>query len=410
MAFFEVSRQVKRRLDQAADLPTDHPPVLDEIDALVDQLPDPEHLCAEERAGALAAVAKLRNRLDAYLTETAATADEHADSRVLGAGTTGMMVAVATGANPAAGSATVARGNALQYLPLVAASFRAGKVSTAHVAVITAEAPKITNFHTIEAQVVTIAETVEPAELRRILTLLADQCRPDARDTQAEDLHAKRSLSLSETANGMFRLDGYLDPVAGAALRDALATLMKKTSREDTRTAKQRRADALTDLTTAGQANQNPLGVSQVSVLVDLEDLSSDGAVLDDDSALGTRMLDLITCTAIVSVILGTRRENTFVPLALARGKRTANHDQWRALTARDRGCIRCGRTPRYCQAHHIHHWRHGGKTDVSNMVLLCSRCHHDLHHGHYTVQMHNGIPHITPTATRAPPQTALGG
>ncbi|MCB0897854.1 MAG: DUF222 domain-containing protein [Actinobacteria bacterium] len=346
MAFFEVSRQVKRRLDLAADLPTDHPPVLGEIDALVDQLPDPEHLCAEERAGALAAVAKLRNRLDAYLTETAATADEHADSRVLGAGTTGMMVAVATGANPAVGSATVARGNALQYLPLVAASFREGKVSTAHVAVITAEAPKITNFHTIEAQVVTIAETVEPAELRRILTLLADQCRPDA----------------------------------------------------------------LTDLTTAGAANKSPLGVSQVSVLVDLEDLSSDGAVLDDDSALGTRMLDLITCTAIVSVILGTRRENTFVPLALARGKRTANHDQWRALTARDRGCIRCGRTPRYCQAHHIHHWRHGGKTDVSNMVLLCSRCHHDLHHGHYTVQMHNGIPHITPTATRAPPQTALGG
>ncbi|MCB8997080.1 MAG: hypothetical protein H6528_07275, partial [Actinobacteria bacterium] len=72
MAFFEVSRQVKRRLDLAADLPTDHPPVLGEIDALVDQLPDPEHLCAEERAGALAAVAKLRNRLDAYLTETAA--------------------------------------------------------------------------------------------------------------------------------------------------------------------------------------------------------------------------------------------------------------------------------------------------------------------------------------------------
>jgi hypothetical protein len=118
-------------------------------------------------------------------------------------------------------------------------------------------------------------------------------------------------------------------------------------------------------------------------------------------------MLDLITCTAIVSVILGTRRKNTFVPLALARGKRTANADQWRALTARDRGCIRCGRTPRFCQAHHIHHWRHGGTTDLSNLVLLCSRCHHDLHHGHYHVTMNQGVPTITPTATSAPPQTA---
>src|SRR5690606_17061346 len=163
-------------------------------------------------------------------------------------------------------------------------------ISTVHVAVITAEAPKITNFAAVESHVVTIAQTVEPAELRRILGILADQCRPEARDHTAEDLHQKRSLSLSETPNGMFRLDGYLDPVAGAALREALTTLMGRTGREDTRTATQRRSDALTDLTTAGAANTNPLGVSQVSVLVELEDLSSDGAVLEDDSVLGTRM------------------------------------------------------------------------------------------------------------------------
>ena len=408
MAVFEVSRQVKRRCALAAELPTDHPQVLDEIDALIDQIPDPQSLYAEARAGAMTAAAVLRNRLDAYLTELAGCADEHADSRVLGAGTTGMLVAVATGSNPAVGSATVSRGNALQHLPQVAASFRAGRMSTAHVAVITAEAPKITNFAAIEVQVVTIAETVEPGELRRILGVLVDQCRPEARDTTAEDLHDKRSLSLSETANGMFRLDGYLDPTAGAALREALNTLIGRTSRDDQRTAKQRRADALTDLTTAGAANTNPLGVSQVSVLVELEDLSSDGAVLEDDeSALGARMLDLLTCTAIVSVILGTRRKNTFVPLALARGKRTANHHQWRALIARDRGCIRCGRAPRYCQAHHIHHWRHGGKTDLSNLVLLCNRCHHDLHHGHYTIHIDEGIPHITPVSDRSPPLTA---
>jgi hypothetical protein len=239
------------------------------------------------------------------------------------------------------------------------------------------------------------------------LTLLADQCRPQARDDRAETLHAKRSLSLSETLSGMFRIDGYLDPVAGAALRDALAGLMARTGRDDRRTPKQRRADALADLTTAGMANTSPLGVSQVSVLVDLEDLSADGAVLDDDSALGTRMLDLLSCTAIVSVILGTRRQDVFVPLALARGKRGASGSQWRALVARDRGCIRCGRAPRFCQAHHVHHWRHGGSTDVSNMVLLCSRCHHDLHFGQYTITMDQGIPRITPTTGRAPPVSA---
>ena len=405
---FEVSRQVARRLSLAAELPAEHPAVFDEIGGLVDGLPDPQWLCAEQRAGSMAVAARLRDRFDAYLADLAAAADEHADARVLHAGSTGMLVAVATGANPQTGSGLVARGNALQHLPVVHAAFRAGRISAAHVGVITAESPRIPTFADLEAEVVTIAEQVEPAELRRFLRLLAEQCRPQARDDQAQRLHAKRSLSLSETPDGMFRLDGYLDPVAGANLRDALAPLMARTGRDDPRTPKQRRADALGDLVAAGAANRHPLGVSQVSVLVDLEDLSAgDHTQLDDESVLGTRMSDLLTCTAIVSVILGTRRRNVFVPLALARGKRGASTSQWRALIARDRGCIRCGRAPRYCQAHHIHHWAHGGKTDLSNMVLLCQTCHHDLHFGHYTITMNQGIPHITPTTSRAPPRTA---
>ena len=407
MGFFEVSRQVQRRLEIAAELPTEHPTALDEIGGLLDSMPDPALMCAEERAGTLSALGRLRNRIEARMTEVAAEADRQADSRVLHAGTTGTMVAVATGQNPQTGSALVSRGHLLQGLPAVSRSFRAGLISAAHVGVITAECHRITAFDRIEAHVVTIAERVEPAELRRLLKLLADQCRPEGKDSEHALLHDKRTLSLSETTDGMFRIDGFLDPVAGAALRDALAGLMDRTGREDKRTPKQRRADALADLVSAALANRSPLGVSQTSVLVDLEDLSSDDAVLDDDSPLGTRMLDMITCTSIVSVILGTRRNDVFVPLALARGKRGASSGQWRALVARDRGCIRCGRTPRFCQAHHVHHWRHGGKTDVSNLVLLCQRCHHDLHFGHYEIHMDRGIPRMTPTTPRAPPRTA---
>ena len=408
MGFFEVSKPVRRRMDLATELPTDHPEVLDQIDGLIDQIPDPDGLHAETRAGSLSKLSRLRNRLDAVICELAASADEHADSRVLDAGTTGTLVAAATVANPQAGSATVARGNALQHLPAVRAGFAAGTISSAHVAVIVAEAPRIVRWAGIETAVVTLAEQVEPAELARVLKLLADQDQPEALDHTAEALHEKRSVSLSETPSGMFRLDGYLDPVEGAKLSEALTRLMTRTGRDDPRTPKQRRADALADLISAGMANQHPLGVSQLSVLVDLEDLATDhGATLEDNSALGARMYDLLTCTAIISVILGTRGKNVFVPLALARGKRAATASQWQALIARDRGCIRCGRAPRYCQAHHIHHWRHGGKTDVSNMVLLCQRCHHDLHFGQYTITITQGIPTITPTRRRAPPHTA---
>ena len=117
----------------------------------------------------------------------------------------------------------------------------------------------------------------------------------------------------------------------------------------------------------------------------------------------GPESFDLLTCAAVCQVIFGVKRKGTFVPLALGRAKRRATAQQWAALVARDRGCIRCGRAPRFCQAHHILHWKNGGLTDVSNLALLCARCHHDLHHGRYTITVDEyGIPTIT--ATRGPP------
>ena len=409
MGCFEVSRPVARRMRIAAELPTEYPAVLDEVQTLLGSLPDPDTLCAEQRAGMLAMLARLGNQIDACTTEVAEVADQQDDSRVLHAGTTGMLVAVATRANPQTGSATVARGRALRGLPRVAQSFHDGAISAGHVAVITAVCTRIKGFAGIEAEVVTIAEQVEPGELRRLLGLLADQSRPDGKDDQHRELHDKRSLSLSETLDGMFRIDGWLDPVAGGQLRDALADLMDRTGRGDPRSITQRRADALADLVAAARANRHPTGISGLSVLVDLEDLSAgDGGQLPDGSALGARLFDLLTCTAVVSVILGTRGTGVFIPLALARTRRGASPAQWAALIARDRGCIRCGRAPQYCQAHHIHHWRHGGKTDLSNLVLLCGRCHHDLHFGQYTITMNHGIPTITPTQpSRAPPNAA---
>ena len=208
MGFFEVSKPARRRRDLAAELPTEHPAVLDEIDALIDQIPDPDLLHAETRAGSLAKLSRLRNRIDSVICELAASADEHADSRVLDAGTTGTLVAAATVANPQAGSATVARGNALQHLPAVRAGFAAGTISSAHVAVIVAEAPRIVRWAGIEAAVVTLAEQVEPAELARVLKLLADQDQPEALDDTAEVL----SYQLDKLAAG---------EVTFAALREA---------------------------------------------------------------------------------------------------------------------------------------------------------------------------------------------
>ncbi|HEY4365699.1 MAG TPA: DUF222 domain-containing protein [Steroidobacteraceae bacterium] len=70
-------------------------------------------------------------------------------------------------------------------------------------------------------------------------------------------------------------------------------------------------------------------------------------------------------------------------PLNVGRRTRTIPSALRRALNARDRGCRFPGCThTRYVDAHHIHHWAHGGETKPSNLVSLCRFHHRKVHEG----------------------------
>src|SRR3989454_10217347 len=66
-------------------------------------------------------------------------------------------------------------------------------------------------------------------------------------ERQTEEDFELRSLDLSETTGGMYRLDAWLDPVGGAALKAAIESLSNPLGAADHRTAKQRRAGALVE-------------------------------------------------------------------------------------------------------------------------------------------------------------------
>ena len=74
------------------------------------------------------------------------------------------------------------------------------------------------------------------------------------------------------------------------------------------------------------------------------------------------------------------------------------------ALVLRDRHCRYpgCDRPPTWCQAHHVHHWRHGGPTSLDNTVLLCDRHHHLIHQPGWHTTMHPDATYTitTPTGT----------
>jgi hypothetical protein len=89
-----------------------------------------------------------------------------------------------------------------------------------------------------------------------------------------------------------------------------------------------------------------------------------------------------------------------------------------RLLEARDGdvccfpGCER----RRHLQAHHRHHWAHGGETSVENLVLLCFHHHRLVHEGGYTIEddspgglrFRNRYGVLTPSAPPRPPPGSL--
>ena len=89
--------------------------------------------------------------------------------------------------------------------------------------------------------------------------------------------------------------------------------------------------------------------------------------------------LERLTCGA---ELFGLLFSGEGEPLWHGRGERAATDAQRRALVARDGGCVLCAAEPAWCEAHHIVPWAKPteGPTDIDNLALLCTACHHRLH------------------------------
>jgi hypothetical protein len=96
--------------------------------------------------------------------------------------------------------------------------------------------------------------------------------------------------------------------------------------------------------------------------------------------------------------------------LDLGRKVRMFTQAQRLALLDRDGGCAKCHAPPEHCEAHHIRWWDKSGTTDVSNGVMLCTRCHHDIHRQHWDIQVAHGQVEFIPPATIDPTRTPQPG
>jgi plasmid stabilization system protein ParE len=267
-----------------------------------------------------------------------------------------------------------------------------------------------------EALLLDAAATLDPARLRVVGDAWLEAVLPEAAAGDAAAAYERRSLHASPGLQGMVEVTGRLDPAGGAALLAVLDPLSRPLP-DDSRTAAQRRADALSEacrrlLDTAtlpevgGEPPQlvltvdtsvldaylqrrhpSPAGVGRSAHGSDLAPLAAgfDLPVPPRCEGSGGRpdwptVLALACDAAVSRVVLGPQRQIEDM------GRRTRVWTSWqrRGVSVRDQGCVwpRCSRPASWCQVDHIRDWAAGGPTTVDNARLLCSYHHHLRHEG----------------------------
>ena len=233
-------------------------------------------------------------------------------------------------------------------------------------------------------------------------------------ERQTEEDYELRSLHISETAGGMYRLDAWLDPVGGAAIKAAIESLSKPLGAADQRSAKQRRADALVEAMhhamSVGTLPRRNGVRPHISVNTTIEGLQGElGAVasqLENGMPISSKTVQRLACDGTLHRIL---KANSQV-IDVGRATRAVSPSQWRALKARHRTCSApgCDRPINWTSPHHIEFWARGGRGNLRNLLPLCYHHHRLVHEGGWQViRAGEGVKFIPPE--RAVPHRVRG-
>jgi hypothetical protein len=303
-----------------------------------------------------------------------------------------------TGERAAWASRRVNLGRALtDRLPETAAAWGRGTLGLEHASVIQQLTGKLDDELTgeIEAILATAAEHCNPTELNSLGEAIKAQAAPEEATDDAAKKRAAQTLSLSQTIDGRWRLDGWLDSEAGAYVSAAIAAFTRKTPLD-------------------AEGGLDPIGLRRAEALVRIAQLatahaeSCNGQATGRHTIVATIPLDFLTSGLGVATLEGggtitaaaARRwacDTNLIPAVLGadgeildhgRSRRLISTGQRSYLAQRDGGCLfsDCDRPPADCDAHHRKHWtRDHGKTADTNLDLFCSFHHHLVHEGGWT-------------------------
>src|SRR5213593_4171502 len=236
--------------------------------------------------------------------------------------------------------------------------------------------------HETEEGLIRWARAVSVGAIRRRADREARLSLPETRDADRE-----RTLSWWWTDEGRrLGLFAELPAAEGAVVINTIERLAAQIpvmpDEDGEAHAEQRRADALVTLCSGTSGEGADPDRTTVVVHATLEGLRSNtrDAELEDGPVLHPETLRRLLCSARVQTIVENPTGNV-----VGVGRMTRHPSGWlrRQVRYRDRECRfpGCG-ARRFTEPHHLRWWRHGGKTELSNLLLICS-FHHKLVHEH---------------------------
>ena len=345
-------------------------------------------------------------------------------------------LAAATQRHCRSGNTVFNRATTLVAIPALAEPLRAGTIHGAHVDTVAAVMRTVREEHVAqfaEQLPKLIEEAVHsranPDELARLLTKTARALENDDGVTRFEQQRRDTTLrTWTDSRNGMFRISGSFDPLSGALLNGrlnaAVAALFAERTPSTCPTDPGRKQDHLRALgllrLTAGSLggfqgaaeniepddewsaftrNSSPrFGRPEIVVVLDARDASVEAnggrPVLDwgIPVVLPACALEKLFQRADAHPVIVRNGAVLHAPgeLNLGRTTRLANRAQRRALRGLYATCAvdGCAVTFDHCQPHHVTYWENGGRTDLNNLLPLCSRHHHLVHEGGWTLTL----------------------
>ena len=250
--------------------------------------------------------------------------------------------------------------------------------------------------------------------------LTAERDRRTGVDTEAAEFERQRAAAKVrgwvDKDTGMHHTHVELDPERGTRLADALRVHLRRIVKQDGNSGRpysQLEVDAfmaalesgVTHRPTAGGTGSGNSESGLEVVEASAEYRVPDVTLLIDHHTLHNGHHDHGICETSAGIPLPVETARRFccdaeITLAsvdangvvrnLGRTQRTVNRAQRRELRAMHRTCVGRGCEVPFdqCQIHHVLFWRNNGRTNIENLVPVCSRHHHLAHEGGWTLTM----------------------